>query len=58
MKLIGAWACVALLFAIGITTRLQHPDMSETRLMLEFWPRWIVAAWLAFMAVLCMRGRW
>ena len=55
-RLVGAWASVAMVFAIGIATRLANPDMSETRLVLEFWPRWVVAAGLACVAVWLSSG--
>ena len=48
---VASWACVVAIFAIGIATRFGNPDMSETRLLVEFWPRWLASVALAFVGV-------
>lgn len=49
-----AWACVAGILLLGIGTRLQYPDLTETRLFLMFWPRWVLASGLACLAAWCL----
>ena len=53
------FAVICLLGAIVImmTIRLTHPDMSETRLFLEFWPAWLVVVVLACLWSMLARRR-
>lgn len=51
-----AYTCCIATGVIGAATRLSNPDMSETRLLIEFWPRWLVAIALSVAAV-CV-ARW
>ena len=37
--------------AIVIVTRFSNPDMAETRLLIEFWPRWVVVFGLCFLSI-------
>lgn len=49
------WLCVGMCAAIGLVTRFQHPELTETQLMLVFWDRWLLAIALACVAVLGAR---
>ena len=48
-----AWAFLVAAVAVTLGLRFRHPDLSETRLFLAFWPIWLgvfayvgCAAWL------------
>lgn len=41
----------AAIVLLTVVTRVQHPDLSETRLLLDFWPRWLIALALGGLAV-------
>jgi heme/copper-type cytochrome/quinol oxidase subunit 1 len=51
------WTCLVGLFVIALGTRIQNPDMAETRLWLTFWRRYLVAVGLAAAAVWFARRR-
>lgn len=39
-----------------VTTCANHPDMSETRLLLEFWPMWLLSGLLGIIALWLLRS--
>lgn len=45
------WACLAGMFGIGIGLRVTHPDLTETRLFLDYWAVWLLTLALACLAV-------
>ena len=46
-EIIG-WACIVSAIFISIYLRIKNMDMSETRLLVEFWKEWIGIVILIF----------
>ena len=41
------WTGIGMIAAIVIGTRLLHPELTETQLLLAFWPRWLLIVTVA-----------
>ena len=55
MKIALLWLCIIAIFVIGLVTRFSNPDLTETRLFIEFWPRYVVIFILRLLAVWLLR---
>lgn len=55
MKIALLWLCIIAIFVIGLVTRFSNPDLTETRLFIEFWPRYVVIFILGLLAVWLLR---
>jgi hypothetical protein len=44
-------AAATLIASVVLVTRLQNPDMSETRLWIEYWPRYVATIGAAAAAI-------
>jgi hypothetical protein len=56
MRTFSLWAGIVAIVVMTLGTRLWHPDMTETRLFLAFWPRWIVCVVLAVGVMFLLRS--
>ena len=51
MKRAGSVACLSAASAIVVWTVFTNIDMTQARLLVEFWPRWLAVLALAIAAI-------
>lgn len=55
--LILSWASLFVIFAIALWTRFSRPGLTETELLLMFWPRWLVLVIIAVTLLVVARRK-